>query len=85
MRSAIHSASFHSSEMRANMHLSVLVLDPGNQLLVRVRALRLGSFEITTSAASRIHAPERKIRVERELRRGRTVRARELPVGSPAG
>ena len=60
MRSAIHSASFHSSEIRATCTSPVPFSIQGTSCLSGSGRCCSGSFEITTSAASRIQAPERK-------------------------
>ena len=61
MRSAIHAASFNSSEMRATWTSPGPFSSHGTSRLSGSGRCAAGSCPISTSAASRIRAPERKL------------------------
>ncbi len=61
IRSAIHDASRHSSEIRSTWTSPVPFSSHGTRRLSGSGRWASGSLEMIVSAASRIHAPERKL------------------------
>ena len=62
----------------SDVYLARLVLDPGHQPLVGIRALLLGELRDHHVRCFEDPRSRAEVRVERELRRGRAVRASEL-------